>query len=143
MKSPDDVPEALRTGHFRAAVFASMTAALAPDPSKKTLGDLPFIVVDGQVKTDPVAFSRIAENMPANIVFSLLSRIAQLRGIFIEYGAQDDFTALVIGAQETSQRLSQAGISNTLEVFQGDHANHLTQRIRGRMLPWISQQIAR
>lgn len=141
MKSPDDVPEALRNNHFGAAALASMTAALAPNPAKKTLGDLPFITVNGQVKTDPEAFSRIAANMPANMVFPLLPRIAQLKGIFIEYGAQENFSAIVIGAQETAQRLTQAGISNTLEVFQGDHVNHLLQRISQRMLPWMSQQI--
>ena len=143
MKSPDDVPEALRNNHFRASLYAAITAALAPDPSQKTLGDLPFIVVDGQVKTDPVAYSRIAENMPANMVIPLLPKIAQLRGIFMEYGAQENFASIPIGAQEVSQRLSQAGISNTLEVFQGDHVNHLNQRITERMLPWMSQQIAK
>jgi hypothetical protein len=79
--------------------------------------------------------------MPANMVFPLLPKIAQLRGIFLEYGAQD-FRHIIMGAQEISQRLKQAGISNTMEVFQGDHVNHSNQRIRERMLPWISQQIA-
>ena len=141
MKTPDDVPAALANHHFLAAAFASMAAALAPDPEKKTLGDLPFVTVDGQVKTDPVAFSRIAENMPANMVFPLLPKIAQLKGIFIEYGAQENFTHIISGARETAERLSEAGISNTLEVYQGDHGNHVGDRISERMLPWMSQEI--
>lgn len=141
MKSPDDVPDALRNGHFFEAAFASMTAALAPDPAKKTFGDLPFTVVDRQVKTDPEVYSRIAENMPANMVVPLLPKIARLKGIFIEYGAQENFTHIVLGARETAERLSDAGISNTLEVFQGDHGNHFARRASERMLPWVSQQI--
>jgi len=46
--------------------------------------------------------------MPANMVVPLLPQIAQLRGIFIEYGAQDNFSHIVLGAQELAQRLSLA-----------------------------------
>ncbi len=119
-----------------------MAAALAPDPDKKTFGDLPFVVENGELKTDPVAYARIAGNMPANMVVPLLPKIAQLRGIYIDFGAQENFSHIVIGAQETAERLTQAGISNTLEVYQGDHGNHTTQRISERLLPWMSEQIA-
>jgi S-formylglutathione hydrolase FrmB len=142
LKSPDDVPAALKNGRFLVAAFSAMSAALAPDPDKKTFGDLPFVVVNGELKTDPVAYMRIAENMPANMVVPLLPKIAQLKGIFIEYGAQDNFSHIVIGANETAERLSQAGIPNTLEVYQGNHSNHVEQRISDRMLPWMSAQIA-
>jgi len=142
MQSPDDVPAALRNGHFRAAAYASLSAALAPDPDKKILGDLPFVMEKGELKTDPVAYARIAGKMPANMVAPLLPKIAQLKGIFIEFGAQENFSHIVIGAEETAERLTQAGISNTLEVFQGNHSDHLLQRISERMLPWMSAQIA-
>jgi len=89
-----------------------------------------------------VAYSRIAENMPANMVVPLLPRIAQLKGIFIDFGAQDNFSHIVIGAEETAERLTQAGIPNTLEVYQGNHSNHVEQRISDRLLPWMSAQIA-
>jgi S-formylglutathione hydrolase FrmB len=141
LKSPDDVVLALKSGHFLVAANSAMSAALAPDPDKKILGDLPFVMANGALKTDPVAYARMAGNMPANMVVPFLPKIAQLRAIFIEYGAQENFSHIVIGAQETAERLSQAGISNTLEVFQGDHGNRLQQRIADRMLPWMSAQI--
>lgn len=143
MKSPDDVPEALKNGHFFEGAFAAMTAALAPDPDSKTFGDLPFTGTGRQLSTDPAVFERIASNMPANMVFPLLPKIAQLKGIYIEYGAQENFNHIVLGARETAERLSEAGISNTLEVYQGDHVNHVEQRVSERMLPWVSGQIAR
>jgi S-formylglutathione hydrolase FrmB len=142
LKSPDDVPAALKNGRFLTAAEASMSAALAPDPNSKIFGDLPFVVANGDLKTDPVAYARIAGNMPANMVVPLVTKIALLKGIFIEYGAQENFSHIVIGARETADRLSQTGISNTLEVFQGDHGNHLMDRITDRMLPWMSAQIA-
>ena len=140
--SPDDVSAALHKGQFFVGAFAAIDAALAPDPHSPALGDAPFIVVHGELRTDPAAYARIAANMPANMIVPLLPNIAQLHGIFIEYGAQDNFSHIVLGAQEVSERLSQAGISHTLEVYQGDHVSHLVDRIADRLLPWVAQQIA-
>jgi S-formylglutathione hydrolase FrmB len=143
MKSPDDVPAALKAGHFFEGAFAAMSAALAPDPTANILGDIPFKVNGRELSTDPAAFSRIAMNMPANMVLPLLPNIAQLKGIFIDYGAQENFTHIIAGARNTAQHLSEAGISNTLEVYEGDHGNHVVQRLSERLLPWISNQIAK
>ncbi len=143
LKSPDEVPQALKQGQFFVAANSAMAASLAPNPNAKLLGDFPFTVDKGNVNTNPAAFSRIASNMPANMVIPLLPNIVKLKAIFIEYGAQENFTHIIIGAQELSQRLGQAGVSHTLEVFQGDHGNHISQRISERMLPWMSQQIGR
>lgn len=142
LQSPNDVPAALQKGEFLVAAFAALDAALAPDPHSKILGDAPFIVVNGQVRTDPAAYARIASSMPANMVVPLLPNIAQLRGIVIEYGAQEDFSHIIAGAQELSQRLSQAGISHTLDVFQGDHDNHLVERIDDHLLLWTAHQFS-
>ena len=143
LSSPDQAGVALRNKDFFVAADNAIAAALAPDPASKSLGDLPFTVEGGQVKTNPVGFSRIAMNMPANMVFPLLANIVRLKGIFIEYGAQDNFSHIPIGAQEVSARLSQAGVPHTLEVYEGDHGNRIEERIREHLLPWTSQRIAR
>jgi enterochelin esterase-like enzyme len=135
LRSPDDVAAALSKGQFFLAADAAMDAALASDPQAKILGDPPFRVVNGEIQTDPVAYSRIAAAMPANMIVPLLPNIAKLHAIFIEYGAQENFTHIILGANEISERLSAAGISHTLEVFQGDHINHIADRISNHMLP--------
>jgi S-formylglutathione hydrolase len=139
LQSPDDVPAALAKGEFFVAADAAMDAALAPDPHNKIFGDPPFIVVNGQVRTDPAAFSRITANMPANMIFPLLPKIMQLKGIVIEYGAEDNFSHIVLGAQEVSARLAQAGVPHTLEVYQGDHIDHIPERIADHLLPQVSR----
>jgi S-formylglutathione hydrolase len=140
LQAPGDVPAALRKGEFFVAADAAMDAALAPDPHSPILGDPPFVLDHGALRTDPAAYARIAANMPANMVVPLAANIAQLRGIVIEYGAQDNFSHIVLGAQELAQRLSLAGISSTLDVYQGDHVNHIAERIAGHLLPWVAQQ---
>ena len=141
LQSPDDVPAALHKGQFFVAADAALDAALAPDPSSRIYGDPPFRLVNGQLRTDPENFRRIALNLPANMVIPLLPNIVRLRTIFFEYGAQENFTHIIAGAQELSQRLSAAGVSHTLEVFQGDHIDHLHERIADHLIPWASKQL--
>jgi S-formylglutathione hydrolase len=143
LRSPEDVTTALKSGGFFLAVFTAMDAALAPDAKAALFGDAPFTVQSNEVRTDPEAYARIAAKMPVNMVVPLTANIARLGGIFIEYGAQDNFAHIPIGAQELASRLSQAGISYTLEVFQGDHGNRFNDRVSEHMLPWVSRQIAR
>ena len=142
LQSPGEVTQALHRGEFFVGAFAAMDAALAPDASAKTFGDAPFTFNGNNVQTNAAAYSRIAQSLPANMVAPLLPNIVRLNGIFIEYGAQENFTHIVFGAQELSRRLTQAGVSHTLDVFQGDHVNHIEERLREHMLPWMSQQIA-
>lgn len=142
LQSPEEVPAALAKGQFFAAAFSAMCAALAPDASAKTFGDLPFVMEKDALKTNHEVYARITSKMPANMVISHLTKIAQLRGIFIEYGAQENFSHIVAGAQELSARLSQAGVPHVLEVFEGDHGNHFNERFSEHMLPWVSRQIA-
>jgi S-formylglutathione hydrolase FrmB len=141
LKSPDEIPTALDQNHFFVAALGAIDAALAPDPHAGALGDPAFVLDGKHLRTDPSAFSRIASNMPVNMVIPLLANIMQLRGIFIEYGAQDNFAHIPIGAQELSQKLSQAGVTHSLEVFQGDHGDHLEERLTNHLLPWMSRQL--
>jgi S-formylglutathione hydrolase FrmB len=141
LQSPDEVPQALKDGQFFVAAMSAMDAALAPDPHSKTFGDPPFVVDHGEIRTNPEALSHITANMPVNMVFPLLPNIRRLHGIFIEYGAQENFTHIPWGANELSQKLAQAGVSHTLEVFQGDHGNHFDERLAEHMLPWMSKRL--
>lgn len=141
LQSPDQVPKALNEHQFFVAAFASMSAALAPDPQAKILGDPPFYVEGQQIRTNAAAVSRITANIPANMVFPYLANIQKLKGIFIEYGAQENFSHIIIGAQELSARLTQAGVPHTVEVYEGNHVNRVGERVSQRMLPWVSQHL--
>ena len=142
LTSPEQVGESLKSGQFFVAADSALMAALAPDPASKIFGDAPFVMDHGQLRTDPAAYSRIAANMPANMIVPLLPSIARLKGIAMDYGAQDNFSHISLGVQEISERLSRAGISHTLEVYQGDHGSRIPERISEHLLPWASQHMA-
>lgn len=142
LQSPDEVPAELAKGHFFVAALSAFSAAVAPDPQSRIFGDPAFVLQNGTLVPNGASFGRVWAAMPVNMVVPLRANIAALKGIFIEYGAEDNFAHIPIGAQELSRALSEAGISHTLEVYEGDHGNRIVERIAGHLLPWISGRFA-
>lgn len=142
LTSPDQVPQALAEGQFFVAAMSAMDAALAPDANAQTFGDAPFYRENGRVATNPAAYAVILSKMPVHMVGPFLANIQKLKGIRIEYGAADEFPHIPLGAQRLSTALSDAGVPNTLEVFEGDHVNRVLERFAFHMIPWMSEQLA-
>ena len=138
VKTADEV--AAQVEHnFYLAVFIAMDAAFAPDPQNPPLyGDAPFHRNAEQLVPDPAVLARYAPHIVVSAIPGLLPRIARLHGIFIEYGAEDGFSHIPLGAQALSQALSAAAVPHTLEVYEGTHGDHVRQRVEQRMLPWMS-----
>ncbi len=73
---------------------------------------------------------------------SLVENALQLKGIFIEYGAEDEFTNIPVGARALSDAMARAGIPHTLETFAGSHGDHVKARIRDSAVPWFSTHLS-
>jgi S-formylglutathione hydrolase FrmB len=141
VKSPDEVA-GMVPSRFFLAVFIAMDAAFAPDPQKPPLyGDAPFIRNAEQLVPNPQALERYQQHIVATAIPRLLPQIARLKGIYIDYGAEDEFSHITRGAQTVSQELSAAGVPHTLEVYEGTHGDHVRRRVEERMLPWMSKQL--
>jgi len=141
LKSADEMPDVLKREFLLAAAVA-MDAAFAPAPHKPPLfGNPPFVAREHQQVPDPVVLARFQQHILLNAIPALLPRISQLKGIYIEYGAEDEFSHIPPGARAASMQLALLGVPHVLEVFEGAHGNHVLGRVEMRMLPWFSQQL--
>jgi S-formylglutathione hydrolase len=127
---------------FLLVVAAAMNAAFAPNPrTQPMLGDPPFRLRGQQQVPDPIALSKFQQNIVTNAVPLLLPKIHQLQGIYIDYGAEDEFSHIPPGARALSAQLALSGVPHILEVYEGDHGNHVRQRVEERALPWFSKRL--
>jgi S-formylglutathione hydrolase FrmB len=114
--SPDELADLLHK-EFMLVVFVAMDAAFAPDPrNQPLLGDPPFRRRGEQIMPDAVALAKVQANMVTNAIPALLPRIYQLKGIYIDYGAEDEFSHIPPGARAVSAQLAIAGVPHTLET---------------------------
>lgn len=141
VKSADELPKLLER-EFLLVVFVAMDAAFAPDPANRPLlGDPPFSRTGKQVLPDPVVLAKFQSKLLATAVPSLLPEIRKLKGIYIDYGAEDEFSHIPLGVQMLSSRLSELGVPHILEVYEGTHGDHVLERIDLRVLPWFSKAL--
>lgn len=69
--------------------------------------------------------------MPAYMVEEKEPNLRKLRGLFIDYGEKEEFSHIVIGANQFSKALSDRRIPHTLEVYgRGDHGSRIRERMR-------------
>ena len=128
---------------FWVDVFLSLAAALSPNPDHGPFFlDLPYREQNGNLVPDEPAWTEWQEKMPLEIVSNYGTNLLQLRGLFIDYGMEDDFTHIPATARLFSEKLDRLGIPHILASYRGDHSDHIRERLETSALPFFSRVLA-
>jgi len=116
-------------------VFAS-AAAWSPNPRNPPLFlDLPY----RRGTLQPQVAAKWAANAPLAMVDQYIANIRRLKGLGMDAGAQDSAIAAAVRALHGV--LNDYAIAHNFEIYQGDHLNHIAERIETRMLPFFSKTL--
>jgi S-formylglutathione hydrolase FrmB len=111
-------------------------AAWSPNPTKPPLYfDEP--VVDGQVQ--PAIAAKWHANSPLAMLDQYVPNMKRYRAIAMDVGLQD---TLLRSNKEFEESLTRLGIEHTFETYEGDHSNHLADRIEQKVLPFFSKHLS-
>ncbi|HEX4134367.1 MAG TPA: alpha/beta hydrolase-fold protein [Bryobacteraceae bacterium] len=111
-------------------------AAWSPNPKNPPLFfDLP--VKDGKVQ--PAVAARWVANAPLAIIDQYISNLRKLHAIAIDVGDKDGLSK---SNEELSRVLTEYGIPNTFEIYDGDHTNHIALRVETKVLPFFSKNLS-
>jgi S-formylglutathione hydrolase len=120
-------------------------AAFAPNPKAAApYFDFPYRSQSGQLVLDENTWQRWQAGLgdwKAKIRENK-DNLLQLNGIVIDYGEEDSLTWIPKGCRYVSRLLNAVGIDHTLIGEQRAHADQLTERIVGLMLPFFSERLA-
>ena len=110
-------------------------AAWSPNPQNPPFYfDLP--AKDG--KLQPGVIARWAANAPLAMVDQYVPNLKKLKAIAIDVGDKD---GLAGSNRELSRVLTGFGIANSFETYDGDHTNHIAERVETKVLPFFSAQL--
>jgi S-formylglutathione hydrolase FrmB len=110
-------------------------AAWSPNPKNPPFFfDLP--VKDGKVVPDVAA--RWVANAPLALIDQYMGNLKKLHAIAIDVGDKDGLAA---SNKELSRILTQNDVANTFETYDGDHTNHIAQRVETKVLPFFSNNL--
>jgi hypothetical protein len=140
-KSKDD----FRTDSFNnvyAIALTAMATAFSPNPKgSPLLIDFPFKLENNILVPNGEAYVRFQSKLPVNMVAEYTSNLLSLRGIYIDYGVQEEFSHIPAGSLALSRELSEHGIPHTFEIYQGDHNQRIPERLETRTLPYFSRTL--
>ena len=129
---------------FFATAFVAESAALSPNPSKPPLFvDFPFKLQQRSLVPNEEAYAKWRANMPLYVVEQYRNNLLKLRGIYLDYGALEEFSHIRSGTRALSEELTQRGIPHTFEVYaDGTHESRIRQRIETRVLRFFSEVLS-
>jgi S-formylglutathione hydrolase len=111
-------------------------AAWAPNPANPPLFlDLP--TKDGAVR--PEVAVKWAANSPVALLDQYVPNLRQYKAIAMDVGLQD---SLITSNRVFEEALTRFGLTHTFETYEGDHSNHVADRLEQKVLPFFSQQLA-
>jgi S-formylglutathione hydrolase len=131
LKSPEDAKGADRS----LATLLAEAAAWSPNPQNPPFYfDLP--AKDGKIQPEVVA--RWVANAPLAMVDQYIPSLKTLH-IGIDVGDKD---GLSTSNRELNKVLNGYGIETQFEVYDGDHTNHIVDRMEKVVLPFFSKNLA-
>ncbi len=110
-------------------------AAWSPDPKNPPLYfDLP--VKDGVFNADAAA--KWVANSPAAMISQYIPNIRKYKSIAMDVGLQDP---LLKSIEDFNASLDRLNITHSFETFEGNHSDHLKDRIEQKVLPFFTRNL--
>lgn len=131
VKSFEDIDKA----DFGTKASLASSAAWAPNPKNPPLY-VDLMVKNGQVQ--PGVMARIAANAPVAMLDQYLGSLRKLKSIAIDMGDKD---FLMAGAKELDRMLTERDVAHSFVIYDGNHVNHVSDRVEGHVLPFFSRNL--
>ena len=133
-KEGDAVRPGAHGGHPVNVAYGE-AAAWSPNPMSPPLFfDQP--VKDGEFQ--PAIAAKWVANSPLAMLDQYVPNMMKYSAIAMDIGLQD---TLLSSNQELDQAMTRLGIPHTFETYEGNHNNHLEDRMEGKVFPFFSKHL--
>jgi enterochelin esterase-like enzyme len=136
IRTREQAEEAARAPGFGTSVILAQAAAWSPNPNNPPLFfDLP--VKDGKVRPEIVA--KWAANAPLAAIDMYADNLKKYFQIGIEVGTKDSLRA---SNRQLDAAMTRLHIPHRYEEYDGDHTNHVRERVDRNLLPFFARNLA-
>lgn len=127
---------------FYPKLFISIATAWSPNPENPPFYvDFPFELNGDKLQPKEPAYSRWGANLLLTMAGQYRTNLARLRGIGFDFGSKDQFPHIATGSRDFSRFLTANGIPHRFEQYDGDHFNHIRERLETKALPFFSEML--
>lgn len=133
----------LAAAPFWARLALAIAALESPDASRPPFGiGLPFAADGDRLTPVEPAHTRWGAVSPDSLVARHRAGLARLRGIAFDGGTEDGFRHIPASTRALSEALARAGVPHRFELYEGTHGSRVAERLRTRVLPFLSAHLA-
>ncbi len=128
---------------FYSVAFVAIGASFSPNPERAPFyADFPFLERNGHIEKNEVVYQLWRSKMPLYLVDENKQNLRKLRGIFIDYGENEEFSHIRITTNLFSKALAEQNIPHAFEVYPvGDHGSKIRERLETRVLQFFSEKL--
>jgi hypothetical protein len=94
-------------------------------------------VKDGQPQ--PAVEAKIAANAPLAMIDQYIPGLKRLHAIAFDAGSRDEPIASTV--RDLDRMLTAYAISHGFEIYEGNHLDHIAERVGTKMLPFFSKNL--
>ncbi len=133
VKDPSEVEKA----DFYSKIILASAAAWSPDPNNPPL----YLTLPGdQNPARKEVHNKWVANAPLEQIDQYVDNIRSLTAFALDVGDQDH--SITDTTKDLDQVLSAYKIPHFFEVYQGDHLNHIADRIETKLVPFFSKNLS-
>jgi hypothetical protein len=125
---------------YLSQAYLALAAAWSPNPGNGPFfADLPVARRGCEYHRVEAVEAQWSANMPVAMAGQYRSNLRRLRAIAFDVGTRDQFTHIPPTNRAFAQALKQNGIRYSFEEYDGDHNEHVPDRIETKLLPFLSR----
>jgi len=130
-------PSEVATAEFLTKIILAASAAWSPDPNNPPL----FLEQPGTKGPKQMeVFNKWTANAPLAQIDQYIDNLRELKGIALDVGDGDH--GITDTTKELAKVLTNYQIPHFLEVYTGDHLNHIADRIETKVVPFFSKNLS-
>lgn len=128
---------------FFSIAHVALAAAFSPNTERAPFHvDFPYQEREGRVEKNESVYARWRSQMPLYMVDEKKENLLKLRGLYLDYGQNEEFSHIRISTTLFSKALAERNIPHVFEVYEGgDHGNKIRERVETRLLQFFSAKL--
>jgi S-formylglutathione hydrolase FrmB len=128
---------------FWTLVYVALSAAFSPNAEHQPFfGDYPFRLENGRLVHNEEVYKKWQAKMPVNLVDAYKENLRKLKGLYLDYGENEEFSHIRLTSQDFSRKLAERNIPHGFEIYAGGtHGNKIRERLETKVLPFFSKTL--
>src|SRR5262249_17417415 len=128
---------------FFTLAFVALSAAFSPNAEHQPFfADYPFRLENGRLVHNEDIYKKWQAKMPVNLVDEYKENLRKLRGLYLDYGENEEFSHIRLTSQAFSRKLAERNIPHGFEIYAGGtHGSKIRERLETKVLPFFSRAL--